>query len=101
MADLFAPLQFPPFARDGFINRPLRNAQGLDQRRVQEADAPAGNGAHGQFLVRRHAQFSDQKRGQGRLQSPGHLERHRNAAARQTQNNNIRAAGISSQFVSQ
>ena len=65
------------------------NVRVLDDVVVQHHDVAGRDRAHGEFLVPRHAEFSDEKHVQRRAEPPRHFVRHRHPAARQRENQEV------------
>jgi len=93
-----APVQFREFPCRDAIDRAVVERQPADDVVVDHAHAAARDGAHGEFLVARHAEFADDEYVERRAERPGDLGGDRHAAARQAENDHVVAVSVLAQM---
>jgi len=97
---LLAAPHLGQLAPDLVLDGGARHAQLRHDVLVQD-DAAAGDRAHRQLLVARHAQLAHHEHVEGGAQRAGHLERDGDAAARQAEHQEAGSAGVLPQVLGQ
>jgi hypothetical protein len=92
--NLLAPQQLPRFPCHHCIERSLINRVRPQRLLIENLDAAAGNRAHGEFFVRRHAELAHQHQVEANIQRRGHFVSHWYAASGQGENDHVRAIGV-------
>jgi hypothetical protein len=64
---------------------------------IQDSNPAGSNRSHGEFLVPRNSELSDDKHIKSQGQCLRDLKSHRNSAPRQTENGDIRLMGVAGQ----
>src|SRR5438105_2921886 len=92
---MFASAEFLFFADRNAIDFGLWDVQFLNDRVADHANSTTCNSTHREFFMTWNAQFPDNEDVQRRIQGGGDLVSDRHAAARQSQNQNIRLIFVS------
>jgi hypothetical protein len=82
------------FADGNVLNEGRWNAKLCDKCLVYHLDTTRGDGSHCEFRVTRDAELANQEDVERQTEASGDLGRNRHAAARQRQDDNVRAAGV-------
>ena len=93
-----ATLQFQPLAHGDLLDERARNAEVANQIFTQDFDASGRDRAHGELGMTRHPELADQKDVEGHGELRGDFERHGNAAARQSQHDDVGSVGVFGQL---
>ena len=94
-----APLQFFALNFGDSVENQLGIRQRPDDVVVHDSHVTRGDGSHGQFLVARYTQFSNNKNIQRNADAASNLKGHRHPAAWESEHNDIVATRIMRQFL--
>lgn len=82
LVGLFTPMEFAQFARGDFFNGLLGKMKRRHYGLMNHAHSAAGDGAKGEFLVTRYAEFAYDQNSKRQMEAPGHSKCNRYSAAR-------------------
>jgi hypothetical protein len=95
---LLASLELALFLSSDGIDHVLWNRQSLQHVLIEHPDTAAGDGPHRELFVPGKAKLADEEYIERSIQGLGDFEADGNAAARQSQNEDIGTIGIGSQL---
>src|SRR5262249_35363077 len=97
----FASIQLLLLFSGDLIDHRIRDSQVLDNNCIQDTNSAAGDGPHCQLCLPRSSELANEKNVQRNAQLPRYFECYRHAAARQSQDDYIRPAGVAAQTIGQ
>lgn len=96
-----APSQFVPLSTRDFFNLLFGNAGGLNDFRVQNAHTTCGHGTESKLFVAGDTELPGDEDVQGKVKCPRNFKGNGDAAAWDTEYDNVSAAGVSVEFLGQ